>query len=534
MSVHEGRRLTGHLAEHADVVIIGSGAGGAVVAKELAEAGLEVVVLEEGPHVPGSTYGKLRPTESLRRMGREAGTTAVFGLGDTPLITVMAGRVVGGSSVLTGGVCFRVPSGVHRRWVEERGLTMLSERDLEPAFESVEKESHVETVPEHMQSASSKKFVEGAKRLGISMKPFRRNTKGCCGCSRCNFGCPHGAKMSVDLTYLPKAMSAGARVYSDCLVEEIVSLGGRVRGVRGTVLGEGVGKDQERRASLYVRADTVVLSAGSIHSPLLLLRSGFRSEALGRHLTLHPSFRIVARFEEELKGWKGALQSVYSDHFEDEGITLTGLFVPPSVLAAAMPGVGKSFADRVAKVGHSAIFGGIVHDEGGGTVRRGIGREPLITYRMTRANKASMIRGIQILGECFLAAGATELYLPIFGSEPVRAKSDLYRKVDGNMAARRVECVTFHPLGTCRIAKDPRDGVVDAWGQSFELDGLYVADGSVVPTSIGVNSQLTIMAMAARIAWRLRDRLCDRPVGRRAARALSGREIESIQGEQRP
>lgn len=492
------------------MVVVGSGAGGAVVAKELTESGLDVVVLEEGPNVPGSTYGALRPSESLRRMGREAGTTAVLGLGDTPLITVMAGRVVGGSSVLTGGVCFRIPERVHHRWVTELGLSMLSERDLAPAFESVEKESHVEVVPEHMRSASTVKFIDGATRLGIPMKPIRRNTDGCCGCSRCNFGCPHGAKMSVDVTYLPKAIAGGARVYSDCLVDEILSAGGKVRGVGGHVLGPGTGRGQRSRGRLYVRADTVVVAAGSLHSPLLLMRSGLRSAALGKHLTLHPGFRVVARFDEELKGWRGALQSAYSDHFEHDDITLTGLFVPPNVLAAGMPGVGRSYADRVAQVGSSAIFGGMVHDEGGGRIWRGPGREPLITYRMSRKNKASMLRGIHVLAECFLAAGASEVYLPVFGSVPVERSSQLSAHLGPELPARRVECVTFHPLGTCRMAIDPRAGVVDPWGQSHELEGLYVADGSIVPTSIGVNSQLTIMAMAARIAWRLRDRLKDR------------------------
>jgi choline dehydrogenase-like flavoprotein len=513
MTVIEGCQLPGHLEERCEVLVIGSGAGGAVVATELAEAGLDVVVLEEGPHVPLEVYGRLRPTESLRRMGREAGTTAVLGLGDTPVISVMQGRAVGGSSLLTGGVCFRVPGSVHHRWVHERGLPMLSEAELAPAFDAVERESHVETVPVSMRSRSTEKFVDGATRLGIPMEPMRRNTKGCCGCGRCNFGCPHGAKMSVDRTYLPRAMAAGVRVYSDALVDELLTSGGRVRGARGRLLGGAPGR------RLYVRADTVVVAAGSIHTPLLLQRSGLRAPALGRHLTLHPAFRVVAAFEEELRGWKGALQSAYSDHFEAEGITLAGLFVPPNVLAAALPGVGPSFAARVADIGKAAIFGGMVHDDGGGRVHRAFGREPLITYRMSARNKVSTLRCIEILATCFLEAGAREVYLPVFGSEPIRGRADLARVLHANLPARRIECITFHPLGTARIAADPRDGVVDPWGRAYEVEGLLVADGSVVPSSIGVNSQLTVMAMAARIAWRLREALRDR--GARSARRRS-------------
>ncbi|MCC7386756.1 MAG: GMC family oxidoreductase [Deltaproteobacteria bacterium] len=520
MNILEGKTIAGDLTIDAEVVVVGSGAGGAVVAKELAEAGIDVVVLEEGPYVPDEVYQRYRPTETLRYIGREAGTTAVLGLGDTPIITVMAGRAIGGSSILTGGVCFRIPEIVHQRWVHERGLELLTARNMEPAFESAERETRVETVPESMRSLATQRFADGATKLGIPVKPFRRNTDGCVGHGRCNFGCPAGAKYSVDRSYLPKAIAAGARVYSDCLVERVLTSGSRAVGVAGRLLGERDAHGQSKRGRFLVSAKTVVIAAGTIHSPLLLLRSGLQSPALGRHLTLHPGFRIAARFAEPVYGWKGALQSAYSDHFEAEGITLTGLFVPPNVLAAGLPGIGPTFAERVSQVPHLGIFGGIVHDEDGGRVRRGIGREPLITYRLAPKDKAAMIRGIQILAEIFLAAGAVEMYPPVFGMEPLRDPGEVKQRITGQISARRMECVTFHPLGTCRIANDPDEGVVDSWGKCFELEELYVADGSVFPSSIGVNSQLPIMAMATRIAWGLRDRLRDRVRGSRAAAPL--------------
>ncbi len=497
MTIIEGRGLSGRIEDRADVVIVGSGAGGAVVAQTLAEAGLEVIVLEEGPHIPGETYGKFRPTESLRKMGREAGTSAVVPLGDTPLISVMTGRVVGGSSVMTGGVCFRVPGYIHDKWVKEHRLPMLSEDALAPAFEAVERVSHVETVPESMRSRSTQRFAEGARSLGIEIKPMRRNTKNCNGCSRCNFGCPHGAKMSVDRTYLPAARKAGARIYSDCLVERVISRGRKAKGVQAKLLGP-------RKGRLTVHAETVVIAAGSIHTPLLLMRSGFRSKDLGRHLTLHPAFRTVALFKDQLYGWRGALQSAYSDHFEKEGITLNSVFVPPNVLAAGLPGVGQEYARRVGSIDRIAVFGGQIHDGPSGRIHRVPGREPLITYRMSPQDQTAMFRTIEIMAECFLEAGALEVYLPIFGSKPVTSPQELRSAL--RVKARQVECLTFHPLGTCRIGHEASAGAVDPWGRSYEMEGLVVADGSVVPTSIGVNSQLTIMAMAQRIAWALRER----------------------------
>jgi choline dehydrogenase-like flavoprotein len=507
LGVQAGRALEGDVSLDAEVVIVGSGSGGAVVAQILAEAGVDVVVLEEGPYVPDHVYQAYRPSQTLRHIGREAGTTVVLGLGDTPLITVMAGRAVGGSSILTGGVCFRVPESIHHRWVHERGLTDLRAADLDAAFRSAEQVSHVEEVPVHQRSQAVHRFVSGAAQLGIPVHPMRRNTSGCEGHARCNFGCPVGAKQSVDKTYLPRALAAGARVYADVLVERLTTEGARVSGVEARLLGEPTARGQARRGRLRVRARTVVVAAGSLHSPLLLLRSGLRTRAVGRHLTLHPGFRMVGRFDEVVTGWQGALQSVYIDHFEAQGLTMTALFVPPSVLAAGMPGVGAELAERLRHLPQLGIFGCMVHDDDGGRVRRGLGREPLITYRLSPRNKASLLAGMRTLVDIYLAAGAREVYAPMFGLPALRSSADARRLLHDGVPARRMECVTFHPLGTCRIGRDASEGVVDSYGRAFELEGLVVADGSVFPTSIGVNSQLPIMAMATRIAWRLRDEL---------------------------
>jgi choline dehydrogenase-like flavoprotein len=388
---------------------------------------------------------------------------------------------------------------------------MLSIKDLEPAFEAAERESSVAVVPEDMRSRATNKWVEGATKLGIPVKSMSRNTEGCVGYGRCNFGCPVGAKKSVDLAYLPAAVAAGARVYSDCLVEKVLTKEGRARGVRGRLLSARDARGSVRRVGQFeVLAKHVVLAAGTVHTPLLMMRSGFRSPHLGRHMTLHPGFRVVARFADRLEGWKGALQSVYVDHFEDQGVTLTGLFVPPSVLAAGLPGTGPAFAERIQNLDRLAIFGGIVHDEGGGRVHDVPGREPLLTYRLGAKEKAEMIHGTKIIAEAFLAGGAEEVYLPVFGAPAMRSMEDVGGVLHDQLSARRMECVTFHPLGTCRIGRRREEGVVDAWGRSFELPNLTVACGSVFPTSIGVNSQLPILAMSTRMAWRLRDELVPR------------------------
>lgn len=505
-AIERGRELESsrELAIDADVVVVGSGAAGSVVAAELAEAGQRVVVVEEGPHVPPERYGKMRPTESMRHVWRDGGLTVAIGLGDTPVINVMMGSAIGGSSILTGGVCFRTPDKVLHEWSDVMGLDELTPERMDACFASVERTVHVEEVPITLRSRSTTLFGEGLRRAhGIELTPLRRNTKGCNGCGRCNFGCPHGSKMSVDITYLPRALAAGARVLSDALVDRILVKGDRAIGVTGRLKN---GKHGKPRTPFTVRARRVVLAAGAYASPLLLMRSGIGrlSGQVGRNLTLHPGFRFMARFDEPVRGWKGALQSAYTAAFEDEGITCVGLFIPPGALAGTMPGIGPEHVERAEGIPHLAVFGGMLHDDPGGRVHDVLGK-PLMTYRMSKKDRSVVPGLIRKMANIFFAAGAREVILPVLGLGGVDA--DGLAKVDlEHVPGKMLECASQHPLGTCRMGTSAHHAVVDPDGQSFEVRELFVADGSILPTSLGVNPQLSIMAMATRIAWKLRER----------------------------
>lgn len=512
--VTEGRHLVrGEKLElDADVVVVGSGAGGAVVATELAEQGLDVVVLEEGGHTTPDVYGKLRPTDTMRRMGREAWTTAAIPIGDTPLIGVTMGRTVGGSSTMTGGVCYRIPAPIVDRWERELGLQGYSARGMEPYFERVEKAMLVREVPSSQRSQSTNLFDEGVTKLGHPLKAMRRNMTGCAGHSRCNFGCPRKAKLSVDISYLPRARARGVRIYSDCLVERVSVKGGRASGVEGRVLNGPRGRKGNR---LSVNARAVFVCAGTLHTPGVLHRTGIGrsgSAVLGRGITLHPSFRVGALFDKSVNGWDGALQSAYSDGWEHEGVTLNSAYLPLNILAATVPGVGKAYMERIQDMGKLAVFGALVHDEAGGRLFQGPGREPWLTYRMDPRDKQRFVRGIQVLAEGWFAAGAKRVFLPIFGQAPIDSM-DQMKKIDVAIPASHFESASFHPLGSARMGTDERKSIVQPTGESWELPGLWVADGSVFPTSIGVNSQLPIMAMATRIAAEFLERF--RPAAER-------------------
>ncbi len=496
LNVWRGRERRSRLDLKADVVVVGSGAGGAVVARQLARAGLSVIVLEEGDWVKPAEYGTLTPAAMMRRCWREAGLSAAVAVGETPFISVLQGRCVGGSSVLTGGVCFRIPDEVLHVWSRDLGLRTMTPEGVDAHFRAVEEAVHVETVPETMRSRSTDLFVEGAAKLGIPMKAMRRNTRECRGTSRCNFGCPHGAKMSVDISYLPDACDHGALVVSDARVDRVDVTGGLARGVRGSLLAE----DGQGSVPFEVRAKVVVVACGSLHTPLLLRQSGVDSRHVGRHMTLHPAVRVSAIFDEEVDGWDGSMQSVFSDHFAHEGITLVSVFPPVSVISAAFPGIGGKHREYVHQMRNLAVFGAMIHDAGGGRVRRWLGREPLVTYRMAEGDRAALLRAMAIVARMALAAGAREVAMPIFGLDTIKSTRELDDFVARPPEMRRVECTAYHPLGTAKMSSDRRTGVVRESGEAWQVDNLFVADGSILPTSIGVNSQLAIMAMADKIA----------------------------------
>jgi choline dehydrogenase-like flavoprotein len=498
-----GRDLAAGFECSADVCIVGSGTGGAVVAKELAESGLSVVVLEEGGHYAPEDYGRFSFAETRRRMMRNGGVSMAVGIGDSPTVQVATGRVVGGGSVLTGGVCFRVPDRILEEWVAD-GLDEFAPKRMEPMFKHVERESFIQETNVSLQSSSTRLFVDGAAKLGVNMKPMRRNMNGCRGAGRCTTGCPYAAKKSVDLTFLRKARSHGTTIYSDCLVEKIVTRGGRAVGVKGKVLGGPYGKPGH---SFTVHARTVVIAAGALHTPLLLRASGIgkQSGAVGKNLTLHPGFGLGAIAPERIEGWRGGMQTAYADNFTSQGIVMVSLFGDPSLMASRAPGVGASHLDFARKLPNMALFGGIIRDVGRGTVRPGPGREPVIPDRMAPSDKAAFVRAMCLLGEMALEGGAKEIVLPVRGLQPMREVRELRELALRPPHASRFQAISFHPLCTARMGLSPSHDVVSQSGETYEVKNLFIADGSAFRSSLGVNAQVSIMAAATRIAWGLRD-----------------------------
>jgi choline dehydrogenase-like flavoprotein len=478
----------------ADVCVIGAGAGGAVVATELAEGGASVVVLEQGPRHDADRFSA-RPTEMLTRLYRDGGQTTTLG---TPPLLLPLGRGLGGTTLVNSGTCFRTPSAVLERWQREFGLEAFTEDALDPCFERVESALSISEVTPELAGRNAAVAHRGAEALGWSHGFLRRNARGCVGSGVCAFGCPASAKQHVGITYVPRAEAAGAQVIAGADVRHVLVERGAARGVEARLAGGG---------RIEVRAPQVVVACGTIHTPLLLARSGLGrgSDQLGRNLALHPATGAFALMDEVVDMAKGVPQSFYVDEFADEGIMFEGVAGPPSYAAMALPLSGRRHAAAMASYRNLAMFGLMVSDRSRGSVRSLAGR-PIIRYELIEEDAARFRRGLARMEELFRAAGAREVYLPLPGGvTPARAR------------ARDLKLMAFHPLGTARADARASQGVVDADLQLHGVRGVHVADGSVVPSSLGVNPQLTIMALATRLAFGLLGR--DVPAPDRTDRA---------------
>lgn len=431
------------------------------MARALAEAGARVVVLEEGlPHPPASMTG--RPRDMFPRIYRDAGQTATLG---RPPIVLPLGRTVGGTTLVNSGTCFRAPDAVRAAWRERLGL------DLEDRhYARVEREIGVSRVPEALAGRNALIAKRGAEALGWSGRFLDRNARGCRGSGVCAFGCPTGAKQHTGQTYVRWAQDAGARLFP----------GVRARRIDGrTVVADG----------LEVQADRIVVACGTLHTPAFLRRSGVRHPELGRNLSIHPATGAWALMDEEVDMARGVPQSYCVDEFAPEGIMMEGIAGPPDYLAMAVPYVGRRHRELMLSYRRIAQFGLMVSDTSRGRVR---GRA--IRYDLNRRDADTILRGLERLVELLFAAGARRVFVPIAGTPELTAPQPLRAR------RRQLKLMAFHPLGTARAG---HGGVLDADLRVRGMPHVHVSDGSAVPTALGVNPQLTIMALATRLGEHL-------------------------------
>jgi choline dehydrogenase-like flavoprotein len=478
--------------EECDVVIVGSGAGGAVAAATLAEAGLDVVVLEAGAHYNRDNYPS-DPLDAIAGIYRDAGLTIAEG---RPPIPVPVAKVVGGTTVINSGTCFRAPDPVLQDWRRRFGIEWAQELDSD--YAEAEEFLRVTPLDPETMGRNGQLAMEGAAAIGASGGPISRNAGNCVQCSSCPFGCEIDAKRGMHVSYLPRAVAAGARVRAGVDVRRIATEGGRAVGVRCTAADASKGNGARRAYTVRARR-AVIVAGGALGTPELLLRSGLGGSQVGRNFHMHPACWVGARYEEEVRGWDGVMQSYYVDEWEPRGILLEATFTPLAFGGAWLLGSGREHQRAMLDFGHVGSIGVHLSDRSSGRVALTGDGSLRATYKLTEADAGILAFGIARAAEIHFAAGATEVY-PNIGRVGALKPRQLAEFEATRFKASELRLEAFHPMGTARIAADPSEGVCASDGSVNGADALYVADTSLFPTSVGVNPMMTAIAFSKRVA----------------------------------
>lgn len=486
----DSNTLDDNFRETADVVVIGSGAGGAPMAYQLAAAGLKVILVEDGKNFDISSF-KRNSWKAMRDMYRDSGTVLTIG---SPSIPLPLGNALGGTTIINSGTCFRMSEKVFMDWKKEFGLKGFDYSHLITHFETVEKMIGVADATAETVGSNNILFAEGAKKLGLHPKPLPRNAPECKGAGICVFGCPNGAKKSMEKTFIPAASENGATIITSARAEKIIIKNGQAKGIIGSFLDE----NKKKRGTFQIDSKFVILSCGAIYSPYFLLKNKIAnsSKQVGKNLHIHPAAKVVGIFNEKIDAWKGIPQGYYVDDYADEGIMFEGFFLPPAFLSFALPASGMDLKNLMANYSKMAGFGIMVTDSSHGKVIAGIDKSPLIFYSLNKADTAKFKQGIEIAARVYFEAGAKKVLLPLIGFGEVNHPDELKIFRETEIKASQLELSAFHPMGTCRMGDNPKTSVVNPFLETHDIKNLFVADASVFPSSLGVNPQVSIMAFS--------------------------------------
>ncbi|MDE1835343.1 MAG: GMC family oxidoreductase [Euryarchaeota archaeon] len=482
-----------------DVCVVGSGAGGAPAAALLAEAGWKVAVLEEGPAVSRADF----QGSAIGRIGRYYRSNGIFFTLGKPLVQISYASSVGGTTVFNSGTCFQPPDSTLDRWAKDSAIPGLTPGELAPYFARVKKFLQVGPSRADILGHNGEMLQKGAQAMGgLKHGIIPRPAPGCRGSDECVIGCPTDAKRSMALSYLPRAVAAGAKVYSRVRVERVrPGPGGPHRWrVEGHVLDPATQRPVGRVA---VRCRHAVLAGGALSSPYLLPEVGPRPARShrGRHLRVHPSLDIGGDFPGRVEGWRGVLQSYYVDDYE-HGVLLEATFHPRGLLSTSglTPFTGARYKEFLERLPHLALIGALIMDESEGHLGPFLAGRPWIRYDMVPADLAKVGRAIALSGRLLFAAGAERVFVPVHGGQEVRRPEDLDRFETSPPGPEALHLLAFHPLGTARMGGAPELGAVDPTGTVWGAPGLHISDASILPGSPSVNPQISIMTLAERNA----------------------------------
>lgn len=491
-----------------DVCVIGSGAGGAVIAARLAAAGQRVIVIEAAEPLQAPDFDQ-RELVATERMYLERGLLATRDAG----VVILAGSALGGGTVVNWQTSLRIPDDVREEWARSSGCGHFTSRSFSSAFDEVCERLSVGT-EESEVNVNNDTLRRGAAALGLSWKTISRNARGCDfgQCGYCVQGCRHGGKQSAAVTWLRDAQRLGdTTIIGGCRAERVLFTGGRASAVEAYV------SAGASRHLVKVRARRVVAAGGSIETPALLLRSGVSNPVIGRNLYLHPVTGMAGVFEHEVKTWDGPPQTILCDAFARMdglyGFMMETAPAHPGLLALALPWTSaRSHRAQMAQLARSSTSITIVRDRSTGRVTVDRDGRAIIDYRPGRAEVALLRRGLVEGARVQVAAGATQI-MPTHQRDhgfnvkgaTSRALSDWYdRLASSDLSPNRSLLFSAHQMGTCRMGGDRRTAVCDERGEVYGARGLFIGDASAFPMSSGVNPMIGVMAMAYTTAEGLR------------------------------
>ncbi len=474
-----------------DVAILGTGPGGAAAARTLADLGLRVVLLEEGP-----PEERFRPNQGavMRYHMQEGGGMVATG---RALMPIAAGRGVGGGTLINSAIAWRCPDTVLDSWSDLLGDMRYSAANMRPVYDWLWEYLGIwDTLPA-VAGENSELVIRGAKVAGYPGGYLARYTPRCVGCGTCYYGCPTGGKASTNHNFLAEAATNGARIQADTVVEDFLYTGDRVVGLVGRMKHPDT---REPGGKVTVRAAKVIVAAGGIGTPRFL--AGTRLDlgpAVGVGLHTHPGNAVFGVCKHEVNWWKGATQGAYFHVPGLPGVLPHTSSLPPEVALLSLAGQGVAAPEAMKLLPHLAGLLVMISDHSSGTVGRWPDGRAKLQYDFSDEDVARIKAGMVASAEVLLAGGAEWLFCPVAGVGRV----DTAAALEAGLADRTIRDFTLyasHPMSTCRMGHDPVTSVIRPDGRSHRYEGLYLSDSSIVPTSLGVNPSVTTMAMATLIA----------------------------------
>jgi choline dehydrogenase-like flavoprotein len=496
--------VTGPTAElEADVCVIGSGAGGAVIAAELQRAGREVLVLEQGQYRNESDFKQLE-LPGMLELYLGGGLAA----SEDGSIAIFAGSTLGGGTVINYMNCIRTPDRIRAEWAS-MGIDGLDTPEYDRHIDAIWKRLSVNDAATS-QNRTHKKLLKGCEELGYPSRALTRNADTGCEdprvCGYCFAGCQKGCKLSTMKTFLQDAADAGARFVVGARADRLLVEDGRAAGVAVTVT-----HADGSTTALTVRAGTVVVACGAIESPALLLRSGIGGPAAGKHLRLHPAGVVSGVYEEPIEGWIGQIQSALSDQFTgcegDYGFLIEAISVAPGLLAGSFPWIdGQNHKERMSStLKYSAPFVSVARDHGEGEVVIDDYGRAVTRWGFDDEVDARMFRQAMVeQARLHRAAGAKEIVTlfqrPVIWRDGDDFDAFVAEIESASLAPNDVAVFTAHQMGSCRMGSDSAKSVADGRGELHDTAGVWIGDASAFPTAPGVNPMISIMSLARRTA----------------------------------